>query len=72
MSAQLGRDTNFSAMRKISTDPTKKIDLWDWVKYVPLGIPKFVSFGGEIRERFESYENEFFSPNPSADNAYLL
>ena len=53
-------------------DPTKKIDLWDWVKYVPLGSAGFVSFGGEVRLRFESYENEFFRTSPSADNAYLL
>jgi hypothetical protein len=53
-------------------DPTKKIDLWDWVNYVPLGSAGFVSFGGEVRERFESYENEFFNPNPKADTASFL
>jgi hypothetical protein len=53
-------------------DPAKRTDLWDWAKYIPLGSAGYLSFGGEVRLRFESYENEFFNPNPKADNAYLL
>ena len=54
------------------SDPAKRIDLWDWVKYIPLDGAGFLSFGGEARERFETYENENFSTNPNADNAYFL
>src|SRR5947207_14241613 len=54
------------------SDPAQRTDLWDWVKYIPLDGAGFLSLGGEARERFETYENEFFSTNPNADNAYLL
>lgn len=55
-------------------DQTKRSDFWDAIKYVPLvgGRAGFISFGGDARERFEAYENEFFSTNPNADNAYFL
>jgi hypothetical protein len=53
-------------------DPAKRVELWDWVKYIPLNKAGFLSFGGEIRLRFESYENELFNPNTKADNAYFL
>ena len=54
------------------SDPAKRIDLWDWIKYIPLDGAGFLSFGGEARERFETYQNEYFSTNPKADNAYFL
>ncbi len=56
------------------SNPDRRTDFWDAVKYVPLaeGRAGFLSFGGEARERFEAYENEFFSTNPDGDNAYLL
>jgi hypothetical protein len=55
-------------------DPGQRTELWDIVKYIPLarGRAGFLSFGGEARERFEAYENEFFRTNPDADNAYFL
>jgi hypothetical protein len=53
-------------------DPAQRIDLWDWIKYIPLDGAGFLSFGGEARERFETYQNEYFSTNPKADNAYFL
>jgi hypothetical protein len=53
-------------------DPAKRTDLWDWVKYIPLGSAGYLSVGGEVRFRFESYGNEFFNPNPKADNSSLL
>jgi hypothetical protein len=44
------------------------------VKYIPVagGRAGYLSFGGDVRERFETYQNEFFSADPDADNAYLL
>jgi len=54
------------------SDPAQRIDLWDWVKYIPLDDAGFLSFGGEARERFETYKNEYFSTNPNADNASFL
>jgi hypothetical protein len=54
------------------SDPTQRTDLFDCVKYIPLDGAGYLSFGGEARERFETYKNEEFSPKPNADNAYLL
>ena len=56
------------------SDPAERTEFWDVVKYIPIagGRAGFLSFGGEARERFETYENEFFSTHPDADNAYLL
>lgn len=42
------------------------------VKYIPPDGAGYLSFGGEVRERFETYRNKEFSSNPNADNAYLL
>lgn len=56
------------------SDPAQRTEFWDAVKYVPIagGRAGFLSFGGEARERFEGYQNEFFSTDPDADNAYFL
>ena len=55
-------------------DPVRRTEFWDELKYIPIagGCAGFLSFGGEARERFEAYQNEFFSTNPNADNAYFL
>ncbi|RBP37297.1 alginate export protein [Roseimicrobium gellanilyticum] len=55
-------------------DPAERSGFWDGVKYLPVADEHagFLSFGGELRERFESYENEFFRTAPDADNAYLM
>ena len=53
-------------------DPAKKIDLWDWIKYIPLDGAGFLSFGGEARERFEIYSNDSFGASPNPDTAYFL
>ena len=54
-------------------DPAARSDPWDPVKYVPLASPTtYVSLGGEIRERFESYSAANFGvPGPTSDS-YLL
>jgi hypothetical protein len=56
------------------SDPSRATEPWDPLKYLPLmeGRAGYLSLGGELRERVESYENEFFSSHPDADNAYLL
>lgn len=56
------------------SDPTQRADFWDPVKYIPIagGRAGFMSFGGEARARFETYENELFSTRDEADNAYFL
>ncbi len=63
-------DENYSFL----SDPARRTDFWDPLKYISIagGRAGFLSFGGEARERFEAYENEFFSTKPNADNAYFL
>ncbi len=56
--------------------PNNKPDLWDAFKCVPIGDgrfgPTFLTLGGELRERFESYVNPNFGIKAPARNAYLL
>ncbi|AEI83005.1 hypothetical protein CNE_BB2p01940 (plasmid) [Cupriavidus necator N-1] len=54
-------------------DPARRSDPWDPVKLIPLGAPDaYLSLGGELRERFESYSAPNFGvPGPSSDS-YLL
>jgi len=56
------------------SDPARRTDWWDPIKYIPVaqGRAGFLSLGGDLRERFETYRNEFFRTKSSADNAYLL
>jgi hypothetical protein len=57
-------------------DPLKRTSPWDQFKYIPLGDgqygPSYLSLGGEMRERFESYLNPNFGIKAPPSNAYLL
>ncbi len=57
-------------------DPAKASDPWDRFKYIPIGDgqygPSYLSLGGELRERFESYLNPNFGLRAPPANAYLL
>src|ERR1019366_8861348 len=50
-------------------------DFWDPLKYIPIGNgqygPTWLSLGGELRERFESYLNPNFGIKAPKSNAYL-
>lgn len=67
-SLRYDEDYNFLA------DPARRTEWLDFLKYIPVadGRAGHLSIGGEIRERFETYENEFFRTDSDADNAYLL
>jgi hypothetical protein len=60
------------------TDPRQRTDPLDFLKYISLGDAGYLSFGGEARERFESYTNETFNSKffPFAEkqdnNSYFL
>jgi hypothetical protein len=51
-------------------------DLWDPLKYLPIGNgpygPTWLSLGGELRERIESYLNPNFGIKAPKSDAYLL
>ena len=61
------RDYSFLA------DPAKRTDLWDPVKYIPLGNDSYVSFSGEERLRYEDFfENPAFGIQAPSKDDYLL
>lgn len=41
-------------------DRQQRTDLWDPLKYIPLGWPRdsYLSLGGEVRQQYERFENE--------------
>jgi Alginate export len=57
-------------------NPAKRSDPWDPLKFIPIGNGQhglsYLSFGGELRERFESYLNPNFGIRAPPSNAYLL
>jgi hypothetical protein len=42
-------------------NPSERTDTFDFLKYISLGDAGYLSFGGDARERFESYTNETFN-----------
>ena len=65
-------DDDFTAL----SNPALWSDPWDPLKYIPLGNgpygPSYVTLGGELRERFESYLEPNFGIHAPASNGYLL
>ncbi len=57
-------------------DPSKMTSPWDQFKYISLGDGQYgasyLSLGGELRERFESYLNPNFGIKAPPSSAYLL
>jgi Alginate export len=54
---------------------SKRIDIFDSYKYISLNKDNpenYLSFGGEIRERFEHYNNQAFGVTGPKDNNYDL
>ncbi|MDB5297533.1 MAG: hypothetical protein JWO31_3516, partial [Phycisphaerales bacterium] len=55
-------------------DPSKRSDLFDPIKYIPLGKRDdvYLSLGGQLRERYEYFNNNTFGTGPQDDNGYFL
>jgi len=54
-------------------DPQCKKELIDDLKYISLGRENwFLSVGGEIRYKYENYDNSGFGTDPQDSNGYLL
>jgi hypothetical protein len=56
-------------------DPANRTDVFDPVKYIPLNPDdsrSYLSLGGEIRERFEHFDNESFGVAGPHEDDYLL
>jgi len=54
------------------SDPTRRAESWDKVKYVPLANGVFASFGGEARETYERFGNENFGLSLPSPDGYFL
>ena len=55
-------------------DPARRTDFWDPVKYMPMGSGSdgYLSFGGELRERAETFSDPGFGLSGGAKETYLL
>jgi len=54
-------------------DPVERQDPWDAIKYIALGPESwYLSLGGELREQYEVYRNEFWGLAPETPNGYNL
>jgi hypothetical protein len=50
-----------------------KKEATDWIKYISLGgTDRYLSIGGEIRYRYEHYENPGFGTDPKTPSGFLL
>ncbi|MDL2402558.1 alginate export family protein [Rhizobium mayense] len=63
-------DENYSYLQ----NPACRTDFWDPIKYIPIGgnPDVYLSFGGELRERFEQYWSPNFGLGGVSPNGYLL
>jgi hypothetical protein len=63
-------DENYSFLK----DERCRIDYWDRAKYVPLSTEgkTFLSFGGQIRERYEHFENSNWGQGLQTPRGYVL
>jgi hypothetical protein len=54
------------------SDPNRRADPWDFIKYVQLTDGVFASFGGEARESYERFGNQDFGLSVQRPDGYLL
>ena len=54
------------------SDPKRRTDPWDIVKYLPLAHGVFASLGGEARETYERFGNQNFGLSVQSPNGYFL
>jgi hypothetical protein len=63
-------EENYTYLR----DPAKRQGLFDFLKYVPIGNNEnnYISFGADVRERFEWFHNPGFGQEPQDHHGYLM
>lgn len=56
------------------SDPSRRSDLFDAIKFMPLKWPaaSFFSVGGEMRLQYERFANDEWGAEPQDDSGYLL
>src|SRR5882672_6078986 len=67
---QLRYDENYAFLR----DPQRRADYLDDIKFISFNTngDRYLTLGGEIRERYEYYHNSLWGRGPQDDNGYLL
>ena len=70
-STELGAQPAYRLLRydedyRYLQDPSRRTDVWDALKYIPLGAREnwYLSLGGELRERYEFFHHEDFGSAP--------
>src|SRR5215216_5729524 len=54
-------------------DSSRRADLFDPIKYIPLGGDSFyLTVGGQVRERYEYFNNNNFDAGPQDEDGYFL
>lgn len=67
--ARLRQDEDYSYL----ADPSRRTGFFDPIKYIPLGNGEsFLSFGGELRYRYEYTRNPMFGEDPQDRNGVFL
>ncbi len=63
-------DENYEYLR----DPARRSDYLDAIKFIPLNANEdwYLTFGGDIRERYEFYRNSLWGRGPQDHDGYLL
>src|SRR6266576_2997156 len=64
------QDEDWSVLR----DPALRTDAFDTVKFIPLNRDgsSWLTLGGEVRQRYEYFDNFNWGKGPQDDNGYLL
>jgi len=54
------------------SDPSLRTDFWDPIKYMPLNSAGdwYASFGGQVRDRYEYFNNNTFGTGPQSEGGY--
>lgn len=68
------RQHRFDEEYRYLLDPARRTDFWDPVKYLPLDVAgsRYLSLGGEARERYEYYNNGNWGAGPQDSGGSLL
>jgi hypothetical protein len=53
-------------------DPRRSDDFWDTLKWIPLGSGARLNLGGEVRERFQYFNNQQFGLSGDRSEIHLL
>jgi hypothetical protein len=63
-------DEDYSYLR----DPAARTDFFDPIKYIPLSErgDSYLTFGGQLRDRYEYFQNNLFGSGPQDPNGYNL